>query len=217
MSLRNNFDREIDALNKDILKMGLLVEEAVKNGIESFKDQDREKAEAVVAGDIYVNEMENKLCDQCVLLLAKEQPVASDLRHILAAIKIITQLERIADHGVHVAQKTVVLADHTYMKGMADLLKMEEIAREMLNDSLSAYVERDSEWAEQIAQRDGEIDELYSQVVRKIISLINEDSNLTEQGIELLYVARYLERFGDHVKNICEWVVFSQKGEHRDF
>jgi phosphate transport system protein len=216
VSLRHHFDDEIGTLNKNILKMGLFVEEALKKGIDSFKEQDIVKAQEVIDGDALINDQENALCDQCALLLAKEQPVASDLRHILAAIKIITQLERIADHGVHIAKKTIILADQTYMKPIIDLPRMEEIARKMLIDSLNAYVEKDSQAALEIASRDKLIDDLYTQVVREVFTYILADNNKIEQGVELLYVARYLERFGDHVKNICEWVIFSEKGEHAD-
>lgn len=217
MSLRHHFEDEIGALNKEILKMGLFVEEAVKKGMASFSEQDEEMAREVIDGDETINDMENALCDQCALLLAKEQPVASDLRHILAAIKIITQLERIADHGVHLAKKAIVLKEQTYIKPIVDLPRMEEIGRKMLIDSLNAYVERDSEAAEEIAGRDKMIDNLYIQVVREVITYILSDNTRIEQGVELLYVARYLERFGDHVKNICEWVIFSERGEHADF
>jgi phosphate transport system protein len=216
MSIRQHFEDELGAMNKDILKMGLLVEEAVKNGIEAFKEQNTELAQKVIDGDDAINNMENELCDQCALLLAKEQPVASDLRHIVAAIKIITQLERIGDHGVHMARKAQLLSDQTFLKPIVDLPRMEEIARTMLVDSLNAYVERDSEAAEEIASRDKMIDDLYIQVVREIITCIMGDVSKIEQGVELLYVARYLERFGDHVKNICEWVFFSERGIHAD-
>ena len=216
MSIRQHFDDEIGALNKDILKMGLLVEEAVREGIEAFKDQDEDKARSVIKGDEAINNMENELCDQCAILLAKEQPVASDLRHIVGAIKIITQLERIADHGVHLAKKAIVLAGETYISPIVNLPRMEEIARAMMVDALNAFVERDSESAEEIAARDQQIDDLYTQVVRVILTYILEDNSKIEQGVELLSVARYLERFGDHVKNICEWVIFSERGEHAD-
>jgi phosphate transport system protein len=217
VSLRHHFDDEIGALNKEILKMGLLVEEAVRQGMECFKDQDREMAQTVVNGDDAINNMEDELCDQCALLLAREQPVASDLRHILSAIKIITQLERIGDHGVHLAKKALILADQTYIKPIVDLPRMEEIGRKMLVDALNAYVERDSEAAEEIASRDKQIDDLHTQVVREVLTYIMSDTSKISQGVELLYVARYLERFGDHVKNICEWVIFSERGEHADF
>ncbi len=216
MSIRQHFDDEIGSLNKEILKMGLLVEEAVKNGMESFKSQDREKARIVIDNDDEINSMENALCDHCAILLAKEQPVASDLRHIVGAIKIITQLERIADHGVHLAKKAIVLADQTYISPIVNLPRMEEIGRTMLVDALNAFVDRDSEAAEEIASRDGQIDELYNQVTRVVLTYILEDNTKIEQGIELINVARFLERFGDHVKNICEWVIFSERGEHAD-
>ena len=216
MSIRQHFDDEIGSLNKEILKMGLLVEEAVKNGMEAFKSQDREKARIVIDNDDEINSMENALCDHCAILLAKEQPVASDLRHIVGAIKIITQLERIADHGVHLAKKAIVLADQTYISPIVNLPRMEEIGRTMLVDALNAFVDRDSEAAEEIASRDGQIDELYNQVTRVVLTYILEDNTKIEQGIELINVARFLERFGDHVKNICEWVIFSERGEHAD-
>ncbi len=216
MGLRHHFDDEIGALNKDILKMGLLVEEAVKKGMEAFKEQSRETAQTVIDGDDMINNMEDELCDQCAILLAKEQPVASDLRHILAAIKIITQLERIGDHGVHFAKKAILLEGETYIKPIVDLPRMEEIGRKMLIDSLNAYVERDSEAAEEIASRDRMIDDLYMQVVREVLTYIMADSTKISQGVELLTMARYMERFGDHVKNICEWVIFSERGEHAD-
>lgn len=217
MSLRHHFEEDIALLNKEILKMGLMVEEAMSNAILSFKNKDFDLAKLVQQGDREINQMENDLCDQCALLLAREQPVASDLRHILSAIKIISQLERIGDHAVHIAGRTLRIGEERYLRSsLVNFPLMEELGRKMMIDSLNAFVEGDPELAREVAKRDAEMDDLNEKVTRKVLKKLQEDSEKLEQGIELLFMSRYLERYGDHVRNICEWVLYSALGEHVD-
>lgn len=217
MSLRHHFEEDIAHLNKEILKMGLMVEEAMSKAIQSFKDKDFELSQLVIQGDEEINQMEKDLCDQCALLLAREQPVASDLRHILSAIKIISQLERIGDHAVHIAGRTQNIGEERYLKSsLENFPLMEELGRKMLIDSLNAFVEGNASLAREVAQRDSEMDDLNDKVARKVLRKMQKDPENLEQGIELLFMSRYLERYGDHACNICEWVVYSTQGEHVD-
>lgn len=217
MTLRHHFEEDIAKLNKDILKMGMMVEQAMSKAIDSFVNKDFDQAQLVIQEDNGINQMENKLCDQCALLLAREQPVATDLRHILGAIKIITQLERIGDHAVSIAEKGKKIGHEKLIKSsLENFPKMEELGRSMLIDSLNAFVERDSALAKDVALRDEEMDALHEKVTRKVLKKIHENNAKIDQGVELLFISRSLERFGDHVKNICEWVCYAQKGEHVD-
>ncbi|MDA3850058.1 MAG: phosphate signaling complex protein PhoU [Spirochaetaceae bacterium] len=217
MSLRQHFEEDIANLNKNILKMGLLVEEAIENALIAFKNKDFNLAEKVIAQDKNINQMENDLCDQSVLILAKEQPVASDLRHILAGIKIISQLERMGDHAVHICKRTINIGTDKYIKStLVNFPKMEELGRHMLVDSLNAFVEGDVDLAREVSARDQEIDDIYDKVEYKLLEKIQKENEKIEQGVELLFISRFLERFGDHVTNICEWVIFSKEGTHEN-
>jgi len=217
MSLRHHFKEELALLNKEILKMGLMAEEAMSKAIQSFKEKDFELSQLVIQGDEEINQMEKDLCDQCALLLAREQPVASDLRHILSAIKIISQLERIGDHAVHIAGRTQNIGEERYLKSsLENFPLMEELGRKMLIDSLNAFVDGNSSLAREVAKRDAEMDDLNEKVARKVLRKMQKNPENLEQGIELLFMSRYLERYGDHACNICEWVVYSTQGEHVD-
>jgi len=217
MSLRHHFEEDISSLNKDVLKMGLLVEDAMENAIRAFKEKDFDLARFVIDHDYEINEMENSLCDQCALLLAREQPVATDLRHILSAIKIISQLERIGDHAVHIAKRIEWIgAQKTIKTTLVNFPKMEELGREMMIDALNAFVEGNTDLAREVAAKDKEMNLINEKMVRKLLEKMHSNSENIDMGVELLFISRYLERFGDHVTNICEWVIYSQLGEHVD-
>jgi phosphate transport system protein len=213
MGTRQAFEEGLAALNQEILRMGVMVEEALRRAVESLVNKDGELARAVVAGDAAVNQVEQEIEDRCIVLIAREQPVATDLRKLITSLKIVTQLERMGDHALHVAKGTLRLLPETYMKPLIDIPRMAEIGIGMIRDVLTAFLDNDAERAREVAQRDQQVDELHNQVMREVFTYMMENSKYISQSISLLFISRFLERVGDHVTNICEWVVYGATGE----
>jgi len=213
MGTRQAFEEGLAALNQEILRMGVMVEEALRRAVESLVNKDGELARAVVAGDAAINQVEQEIEDRCIVLIAREQPVATDLRKLITSLKIVTQLERMGDHALHVAKGTLRLLPETYMKPLIDIPRMAEIGIGMIRDVLTAFLDNDAERAREVASRDRLVDELHNQVMREVFTYMMENSKFISQSISLLFISRFLERVGDHVTNICEWVVYGATGE----
>ncbi len=213
---RHRFSEAINHLNKDILKMGMLVEEAMQNAMHALKEKDYELAKKTIEEDTKINQLELEIQDKLTILIATEQPVARDLRHIVTSLKVVTQLERMGDHAVHIAKSAFRLKNEEYIKPLIDLPKMSEIGVQMLNEVLTAFVECDDTRARQIAEMDDQIDNLNDQVWRELITYMMEDTSLIRQATSLLFVCRWLERFGDHITNISEWIVYDATGTHTE-
>jgi len=216
MPIRQHYADEMAALNRGLMKMGLLVEQALEKSVKAFKEKDKELAREVIEEDDVLDEMEKSLCDECALIIAREQPVAGNLRSLISVIKVVTDLERIGDHAVHIAKRALEL-EGEFLKPLVDIPRMAEIAGEMIKGSIEAFVAADEEQARTVAERDSEIDTLHNQVTRELLTYIMGNPGKIEDGLTLLFTSRFLERVGDHVRNICEWVVFSATGEHEDF
>jgi phosphate transport system protein len=191
-------------------------DEAIKKALDSLVNNDLDLAQDVIHDDTQIDEMEKVLCDQCALIIAKEQPVAGDLRHLISAIKIITDIERIADHAVHIAKGTIKMSGEEYIKPLIDIPRMGQLCSTMLTNAINAYVNQDSLMALGIAQEDKIIDQLHQQIIRETLTYMLQDSQNIEKGLGLMYISRFLERIGDHIRNICEWVVFDETGKHED-
>jgi phosphate transport system protein len=213
MGTRQVFEQEMAAVNQEILRMGVMVEEALHRAIESLVNRNAELARVVVAEDAAINRLEQEIEDRCVVLIAREQPVASDLRKLVTSLKIVTQLERMGDHALHVAKGTLRLLPETYMKPLIDIPRMAELGIGMIRDVLTAFLDNDATRACEVARRDQEIDELHNQVMREVFTYMIENPKFISQSISLLFISRFLERVGDHVTNICEWVVYGATGE----
>ena len=213
MGTRQAFEEGLAALNQEILRMGVMVEEALRQAVESLVNKDGELARAVVAGDAAINQVEQEIEDRCIVLIAREQPVATDLRKLITSLKIVTQLERMGDHALHVAKGTLRLLPETYMKPLIDIPRMAEIGIGMIRDVLTAFLDNNAERAREVASRDHLVDELHNQVMREVFTYMMENTKNIPQSISLLFISRFLERVGDHVTNICEWVVYSATGE----
>lgn len=211
---REHFTERLDKVKQDILKMGTLVEESIRKSMRALVEKDIPLAEQVIQEDEAVNEMELSIQDDCVAIIATEQPVASDLRSIVTDIKVATQLERMGDHARHVARTTLELSDQKYMKKLIDLPRMADIVATMLHDVLTAYIKQDADEASEIAERDDQIDDLHDQVLREVMTYMMQDPANIAQAISLLFVARFLERLGDHVTNIAEWICYNVEGKH---
>ncbi len=213
---RNYFDKELEHLQLSILRMGSRVEEALINSIQALKSQNIELAEKVIIADDVIDKMEMEIEDLCLKLIALQQPIAKDLRMIATALKIITDLERMADHAVDIAKITKRLANETYIKELIDIPRMAEIVTEMVRDCIDAYVNQDAEKAKEISERDDVVDGIHAQIFRELLVLMMEDPKKINQSTSFLFVSQYIERVADHVTNICEWVIYTKTGVHPD-
>lgn len=210
---RNAFHAELDALRQDMARMGTLVEEAIAQAMRSLLDRDLQLARKVVAGDDTIDAMELDIEQRILSLIALQQPMASDLRVLGAALKIITDLERLADHAQAIAKVTIRLDGQPFIKPLIDIPRMADIAREMVRDALTAYIRRDEALARQMIGRDDELDSLYKRVFNDLLGYMTRDPGTVEQATQLLFVASGLERIGDHATNIGEWTIYMVTGE----
>lgn len=213
---RNYFDNELQELIKDLIKMSSIVEEALSDSINALKNKDIDLAEKVITQDDIVDKMELDIEDKCLKLIALQQPIAKDLRIIATALKIVTDLERIADHAVDISKITKRLSGEKYIKELIDIPRMAYIVTGMVKDSIDAYVKQDVEKAKEVSRRDDEVDGLHSQIFRELLLLMMEDPKKINQSTHFLFVSQYIERVADHVTNICEWIIYAVTGEHVD-
>ncbi|MFZ5352653.1 MAG: phosphate signaling complex protein PhoU [Bacillota bacterium] len=211
---RNYFDKELQDLQLDLVKMSSVVEEALLNSIKALKHQDVELARKVIEGDDVPDKMEFDIEDKCFKLIALQQPMAKDLRQIATALKIITDLERIADHAVDISKITIKLSNEVYIKELIDIPRMGELASKMVKDCIDAFVHQDIEKAKEISRMDDEVDALYSQIFRELLVIMMEDPKKITQATHFLFVSKYLERVADHVTNICERIIYAVTSEH---
>ena len=211
---RNYFDQELQELQVLLLKMSSMVEEILGNSVKALKAQDVELAQKVIENDDLIDDMEFVVEDKCLKLIALQSPLAKDLRVIATALKIITDLERIADYAVDIAKITIKLANEKYIKELIDIPRMAEIAVKMVKGSIDAYVHLDTEKAREVAKWDDEVDALYRQTFRELLFIMMEDPKTSHQATNFLLISRYLERIGDHVTNICERIIYAVTSEH---
>ncbi|HWQ29481.1 MAG TPA: phosphate signaling complex protein PhoU [Negativicutes bacterium] len=211
---RSYFEQELQELQVSLLKMSSMVEEILSDSVKALKTQDVELAHKVIESDDEIDEMEFVVEDKCLKLIALQSPLAKDLRVIATALKIITDLERIADYAVDIAKITIKLSQEKYIKELIDIPRMTEIAVNMVKGSIDAYVKLDTEEADNVAKMDDELDGLYKQVFRELLLIMMEDPRTVHQATSFLLISRYLERIGDHVTNICERVIYCVTSEH---
>lgn len=213
---RKSFHAELDELQRDILRMGTLVEGQIDKAVRSLAQKDSNLAQDVILRDDMVDAMELDIERTCLELLALQQPMAADLRIIGTALKIVTDLERMADHAVDIARVTIRLEGQPLIKPLIDVPRMAEIAQSMIRDGLKAYVDQDMELAIRMVERDHDIDRLYSQVFRELLTYMMEDVAKITQATYLLFVASYLERIADHATNLGEWIIYMVTGERKE-
>ena len=211
--MRNKFDMQLELLNEQLTRMVELCELAINRVTKALVEGNLDQAKKVMAADEEIDQMEKDIERLCLKLLLQQQPVARDLRQISAALKMITDMERIGDQTADIAEIIISAG----MSEAGDVKKIEEMSAgvaRMVNDSVTAYVERDLELARKVMEADDNIDGLFDDIRRSIINLIAE-GNRGEQGVDLIMIAKYLERIGDHATNIAEWVEFSITGVHK--
>ena len=210
---RQTFDQELQRLQDDLLAMSSMVEEALVKSVEMLKQRDFVGSQRLIAGDQVINEKRFAIEADALTLIATQQPMAGDMRLLAAILEIVTELERIGDYAKGIARINLLIGEQPLVKPLIDLPVMAQKARYMLHRSLEAFAQRDAELARAIPKQDDEIDGLYNQIYRELISYIMEDPRTIEGANYLLWVAHNLERTADRVINICERVVYTVTGE----
>ena len=210
---RQTFDQELQRLQDDVLVLGNMVENALIDSVQHLKERDFEGSRRLIAEDRRINERRFALEDRVLALIATQQPMARDLRTLAAVLEIITELERIGDYAKGIARINLMIGEQPLIKPLLDIPLMAEKARHMLHRALEAFVQRDVELARAIPADDDQVDNLYNQVYRELLTLIMSDPSSIEQANYLLWAAHNLERTADRVINLCERVVFTVTGE----
>jgi len=213
MEIRTTFHKKLREIQDDVLIMGSMVEKATSRSIDALKDRDLKKAREVIAEDSKINNKRFNIEEKCVQLIATQQPMASDLRTIIGVLNIITEIERIGDHAEGIAKIVVMIGDEPLLKPLIDIPRMAEKVNDMLHRSLDALINRDADAAKQIVSEDDEVDNLYDQVFRELLTFMAEDPKTITRATRLIWVAHNLERSADRVTNICERVVFTVTGK----
>lgn len=216
MTTRSSFHEQLAELQRDLLKMGLFVSEAIQKAVDSLAQVNGEVAREVIAGDDVVDQMLIDIEKRCLQLMALQQPMASDLRTIGTALKVVTDLERMADHATDIAKVTVRLEGQKLIKELVDIPRMAQRVVAMTKEALEAFVARDVERAKQMVAMDDEIDATYRRIFDEIMAIMQSRPEHVRQATYLLLVAMYLERVGDHATNLGEWTIYMATGELKD-
>lgn len=210
---RTTFSTELAELKTKLLAYGARVRDVIGDGMETLKARDRALAEAIIQNDERLNETRYELEEECYMLMATQSPMAGDLREILSILLIAIELERIADHAKNLAEITIHLGDEPLLKPLIDLPRMTAASQVMLERALDAFAHNDARAAEAVAEMDDEIDNLYKQIFRELMSFIVEDPRTVTRAMNLLFAAHNVERIGDCITNIAERVVYASTGK----
>lgn len=213
--MRNRFDEQLFELNREIIEMGAMCEEAIASAAKALSTGDMKLAAKVCENSSAIDQMERDIEGRCMKLLLHQQPVARDLRLISAALKMITDMERIGDQAEDIAEIVTFLKGHT-MEGMELIEEMARETIEMVTGSVDAFVKKDIELAQKVIDQDDIVDDYFSRVKCGIISFITEHNTDGEFALDLLMISKYFERIGDHATNIAEWVIYSVTGTHKE-
>lgn len=214
--MRNKFDRELELLNTELMEMALLVEEAIENVICALVHQNLDLANKAISFEKEILEQERVVEKHCLKLLLHHQPVATDLRIISAALQIITNMERVGGIAVDISEITVRQIEAEYIKKLVHIPQMAQATIKMMKDSINAFVSRDLALAQSVIEYDDIVDELFNTVKGELLALIRENAEHGEQAVDLLMIAKYFERVGDHAVNISGWVVFSITSQYKN-
>lgn len=213
---RNLLEKRMQLLTSELAEMGSLVEKQLYNSIEAFKNKDMVLAKKVIENDDKVDELNKKIEEQCLKLMAMESPVATDLRKIFTTSKIVTDLERMADYAVDICKIAQRVELDILGEECEPVWQMVDILRKMIKRSLEAFVTGNVKEAYEICKMDDEVDILYRGLFNDILKKMAKDESIINKGAQILFASKYLERVGDHVTNICEWIIFSSKGDYVD-
>ena len=207
--MRTKFDEQLHMLNQEMMHMGSMIEEKIQKAIEALIGQDSALAKEIMDGDSEVDREQKKIENICLNLLMQQQPVARDLRVISAAMKMVTDMERIGDHAADISEMTVMMSDTPYVADLEDIKKMASETVLMLIRSIEAYVEKDMLKAQCVIDHDDIVDDLFHKNKQDLIELIQKNPAVSEQAADMLMVAKYFERIGDHATNLAENIIFA--------
>lgn len=210
---RETFFHSLDDLKAQLLQLGERTNRTIANGVTALKTRDRVLAQALIQGDVELNRIRYEIEENCYRMIATQQPMASDLREIIAILLVAIELERIADHSKNLGEIVIFMGDEPLLKPLIDIPRMADICQEMLTQALHAFARNDAEAARHICERDDEIDNLYKQVFRELITYILEDARTVTRALNLLFAAHNLERIGDRITNIGERVIYAATGQ----
>jgi phosphate transport system protein len=213
---RVEFDRQLSEVQEDMLVMGSMVETAITRGIQALKNRDVEMARGIITDDLAINRKRYDTEEKCLEIIATQQPLAGDLRTLVSVLHITVDLERMGDHAEGIAKIAILLADEPALKPYIDIPRMADVGVEMLRGSIAAFRDRDTQKAREIVNRDDEVDALYDQVYRELLTFMINDPKTIERATYLIWVAHNLERIADRVTNICERVVYLVDGTIED-
>lgn len=209
---RETFLHSLDDLKRQLLELGSRANRTIAEGVTALKTRDRVLAQALIQGDVELNRIRYEIEDNCYRMIATQQPMASDLREIISILLVAIELERIADHSKNLGEIVIFMGDEPLLKPLIDIPRMADICQEMLTQALDAFSRNDAEAARAVCERDDEIDNLYKQVFRELLTYVMEDSRTVTRALNLLFAAHNLERIGDRITNIGERVIYAATG-----
>lgn len=209
--MRSKFDEQLMELNKEMIEMGNKIISSIKNAIEALVAQDEKMARDIMKSDTEVDRLQKKIESICFNLLIQQQPVAKDLRTVTAAMKMVTDMERIGDHAADISEMTILMGKNSRINDFPHISKMATETMIMLNHSIEAYVEKDVKKANEVILHDDVVDDLFLEAKKDVIELILTNPSEGEEATDILMIAKYFERIGDHATNIAEWVIYSLK------
>lgn len=204
---------ELEHLKETILKMAIAVEAAIKDSVRSLVERDSALARQVVEADRKVNTLDVQVDEECIRLLALKQPMGKDLRFITTAMKITTDLERIADNAVNIAERALELNEEPLLKPYIDIPRMSRISQSMVRDTIDAFINEDKQLAKDVIMRDDEVDALNEVVLKELMLIMTRDSSTVSRAVKISYISKYLERIADHATNIAETVIYMVDGK----
>ncbi len=216
MTTRMLFLQELDELNAELTQMSEMVQEAIEKSFTALNQHDTGLAQEIIKGDRLIDNMERKIETHCLTLMLKQQPVAKDLRHISTALKVVTDLERMGDHASDIAELSTHLKEEPICSASKHLPAMVENVKAMVSDAIRAFIEKDTDTAKQFELRDDIIDAYFDKVKTEVVEFLKNDGDKSDMAVDLLMIAKYLERIGDHAVNVCEWTEFSDTGSVGD-
>ncbi len=215
-SIRSALDREENRIKDDLLRMGSMIESAIDRAIAALKQRDASLAQQVVDDDRLINQLRYRVEDECLTVIATQQPAAHDLRVIVAATHVAVEMERMADHAAGIASITLRMIDQPLLKPLIDMPIMAGIVKEMTRSGLDSFIHNDVDLAHRTILRDDEVDQMYQQIFRELLTYMLEDPKNISRATFLLWVAHNLERIGDRATNVCERTIFVSTGQLRD-
>ena len=217
MAIRKVFEEELAELKTELVEMCYLTEQMIGDAITALVNRDRELGKSIGDMDKRVDEYEMAIEKKCMRILLKQQPVAKDFRVVSTALKMITDIERFGDQAADIGDLVSTMPGETYIKKLTHITAMGDLALKMVRDSVNSFINNDEPLADEVIRLDDEMDELFLTVKNELIELIKVDANNGDQAIELMMVAKYLERIGDHAVNVAEWTKYNETGVHQKF